>query len=52
MHFNLSDPFAPDISRQFYNYFTRGHGVPEAAWQVRRAVKLEREFFVGMGCIS
>ncbi len=48
MQFNLPDPFAPDISGQFYNYLTRGHGVPEAARQARRAVKWENEFFVGM----
>lgn len=48
MQFNLPDPFAPDISGQFYNYLTRGHGVPEAARQARRAVKREHEFFVGM----
>lgn len=48
MQFNLPDPFAPDISGQFYNYLTRGHGVPEAARQARRAVKREHEFYVGM----
>ncbi len=48
MQFNLPDPFAPDISGQFYNYLTHGHGVPEAARQARRAVKREHEFFVGM----
>ncbi|HPO87283.1 MAG TPA: tetratricopeptide repeat protein [Candidatus Hydrogenedentes bacterium] len=48
MQFNLPDPFAPDISGQFYNYLTRGHGAPEAARQARRAVKREHEFYVGM----
>ncbi len=48
MQFNLPDPFAPEISGQFYNYLTRGHGVPEAARQARRAVKREHEFYVGM----
>jgi len=48
MQFNLPDPFAPEISGQFYNYLTRGHSVLEAARQARRAVKRENEFFVGM----
>ncbi len=48
MQFNLPDPFAPNISGQFYNYLVHGHAVPEAARQARRAVKRENEFFVGM----
>ena len=48
MQFNLPDPFADEISGQFYNYITRGHGVLEAARQARRAVKRQHEFFVGM----
>lgn len=48
MQFNLPDPFAPNISGQFYNYLAHGHAVPEAARQARRAVKRENEFFVGM----
>ena len=48
MQFNLPDPFAPNISGQFYNYLAHGHAVPEAAQQARRAVKRENEFFVGM----
>lgn len=48
MQFNLPDPFADDISGQFYNYLATGHTVPEAARQARRAVKREHEFFVGM----
>ncbi|MEW5940431.1 MAG: tetratricopeptide repeat protein, partial [Chloroflexota bacterium] len=48
MQFNLPDPFAPNISGQFYNYIAHGHAVPEAARQARRAVKRENEFFVGM----
>ncbi|RJP54127.1 MAG: CHAT domain-containing protein [Anaerolineaceae bacterium] len=48
MQFNLPDPFAPEISGQFYNYLAHGHAVPEAARQARRAVKRENEFFVGM----
>jgi|CXWL01.1.fsa_nt_gi tetratricopeptide (TPR) repeat protein len=53
MQFNLPDPFAPNISGQFYNYLAHGHAVPEAARQARRAlkhnaVKRESEFFVGM----
>ncbi|MFZ5820276.1 MAG: CHAT domain-containing protein [Chloroflexota bacterium] len=48
MQFNLPDPFAPNISGQFYNYLAHGHAVPEAARQARRAVKRENEFFVGV----
>ncbi|MBE0671405.1 MAG: tetratricopeptide repeat protein [Anaerolineales bacterium] len=48
MQFNLPDPFAPNISGQFYNYLSQGHTVPEAARQARRAVKRENEFYVGM----
>ncbi|MBX3038593.1 MAG: tetratricopeptide repeat protein [Anaerolineales bacterium] len=48
MQFNLPDPFAPNISGQFYNYLSQGHAVPEAARQARRAVKREHEFYVGM----
>ncbi|MBI5840068.1 MAG: tetratricopeptide repeat protein [Chloroflexi bacterium] len=51
MQFNLPDPFAPNISGQFYNYLAHGHAVPEAARQARRAVKRENEFheiMVGM----
>lgn len=48
MQFNLPDPFAPNISGQFYNYLSQGHAVPEAARQARRAVKRENEFYVGM----
>ncbi|MBI5823068.1 MAG: tetratricopeptide repeat protein [Chloroflexi bacterium] len=48
MQFNLPDPFAPNISGQFYNYLAYGHAVPEAARQARRAVKRENEFLVGM----
>ncbi len=48
MQFNLPDPFADDISGQFYNYLSQGHTVPEAARQARRAVKRENEFYVGM----
>ncbi|MEW6085481.1 MAG: tetratricopeptide repeat protein [Chloroflexota bacterium] len=48
MQFNLPDPFAPNISGQFYNYLAHGHPVPEAARQARRTVKRENEFFVGM----
>ncbi|MBI2757389.1 MAG: tetratricopeptide repeat protein [Chloroflexi bacterium] len=48
MQFNLPDPFAPNISGQFYNYLAHGHAVPEAARQARRAVKRENEIFVGM----
>ncbi len=48
MQFNLPDPFAPNISGQFYNYLAHGHAVPEAARQARRAVKRENEFFIGM----
>ena len=48
MQFNLPDPFAPEISGQFYNYLTHGHSVPEAARQARRAVKREHELYVGM----
>ncbi|MEK6753326.1 MAG: tetratricopeptide repeat protein [Chloroflexota bacterium] len=48
MQFNLPDPFAPNISGQFYNYLAHGHAVPEAARQAWRAVKRENEFFVGM----
>jgi hypothetical protein len=48
MQFNLPDPFAPNISGQFYNYLAHGHSIPEAARQARRAVKRENEFHVGM----
>lgn len=48
MQFNIPDPFAPNISGQFYNYLSQGHAVPEAARQARRAVKRENEFYVGM----
>jgi tetratricopeptide (TPR) repeat protein len=48
MQFNLPDPFAPNISGQFYNYLSQGHGVSEATRQARRAVKRENEFYVGM----
>lgn len=48
MQFNLPDPFASNISGQFYNYLSEGHAVPEAARQARRAVKRENEFYVGM----
>ncbi len=48
MQFNLPDPFAPNISGQFYNYLAHGHAIPEAARQARRAVKRENEFHVGM----
>ncbi|MCC7118036.1 MAG: CHAT domain-containing protein [Anaerolineales bacterium] len=48
MQFNLPDPFAPNISGQFYNYLAHGHAAPEAARQARRAVKRENEFYVGM----
>jgi len=48
MQFNLPDPFAPNVSGQFYNYLSQGHAVPEAARQARRAVKRENEFYVGM----
>lgn len=48
MQFNLPDPFAPNISGQFYNYLSQGHAVPEAARQARRVVKRENEFYVGM----
>ncbi|MGA7194339.1 MAG: tetratricopeptide repeat protein, partial [Anaerolineales bacterium] len=48
MQFNLPDPFAPDISGQFYNYLAHGHSVSEAARQARRAVKRKNEFYVGM----
>lgn len=48
MQFNLPDPFAQNISGQFYNYLSQGHAVPKAARQARRAVKRENEFYVGM----
>jgi tetratricopeptide (TPR) repeat protein len=53
MQFDLPDTYDDILSKQFYNYLSRGYSVPQAVMQARsalkqEAVKTEAEFFIGI----